>query len=413
MLRFFTGITCAILFVLSILASQSYMQNETNVQKNKALKESAEFKADATEKASIDGQIAARTSSTTSVVADIQKQIKAMSQERDSMPNDFYTKKADINKEIAKLRETLTTEQNKSLSEVSSLMTKKEQKLDTSKINILSIKGYTSTLETIASWMSTEDNIVTVQILEYWLYTIIGFIFECCAILLFFFSRREGLIYKGLKPMSAIAFLISALFTITLLADNSITIYGKIISTFMSVILEFSKCFFFYVTVNPDDKTVQHIKQTTVDTLNMVKENMSPNKDVELAKKIPKSSRVLSSTVGVEKPTYTGNTQALNTPHTQPMDEFHTAITQALNTQKYKCIDKEIVKKFLSEAENTKDEENKIAGIRTIASTIKVKENMTRSVHGLLRNLGVIEVTGKDSFLHMAKEKYLKLLALE
>ena len=179
------------LFCVSVLASLSFLQNETNKNKNKAILKSDSYKQQLQAKEQLGDLYNTKKAQISSLQDSNNRQIKALEQQRDNMPSNYLTRKADINKQISTLQEN----NNKQIADVNvaldTIASKQSQTINTKDIAINSEKGYTAFLQVVAGYVSNEDKQYTIEELEVILFSLISIVFELVAVLLFHYNKLE------------------------------------------------------------------------------------------------------------------------------------------------------------------------------------------------------------------------------
>ena len=182
------------LFCISILASLSFLQNETNKNKNKAITKSDSYKLQLQAKEQLKDLYDTKKEQIKVIQEQTKEQILALSNQRDSMPSNYITKKQEVNDKIQAIKE----ESNKMITKVNRQMEEnlKEQRkeIDIKGVEMNSIKGYTAFLKVVSENISSEDTKYSVEQLEIVLFSMISIVFEFVAVLLYYYNKKEDVL---------------------------------------------------------------------------------------------------------------------------------------------------------------------------------------------------------------------------
>lgn len=189
--RNFSAIVVIFLFGVSILASLSFLQNETNKNKNKSILKSDGYKQQVQAKEQLNDLYNNKKAQIVSLQEQTKQQVQALAGQRDSMPSNYITRKANINKQISSLQ----SESNKQIaiinSKLDTIVSKQSETINIKDIAFNSEKGYSAFLEVVAKQVSNEDITYSVEELEVILFSLIAICFEFVAVLLYYYNKRS------------------------------------------------------------------------------------------------------------------------------------------------------------------------------------------------------------------------------
>ena len=115
-----------------------------------------------------------------------------------------------------------------------------------------------------------------------------------------------------------------------------------------------------------------------------------------------------------DNPVQSKHTNITN-PDTLEPQLTHTNINNDNILKQFGCIDKEIVREYLINAEeskNVKNNGNEVSGVSVLSKKCRITENTGRNVFGYLKHLGIVEVKNRSSFLVKTPPEYNKILDL-
>lgn len=165
-------IISGLLFISSIMASLSFLQNQNNETRNKAYKNSVEYK-----------QMQENRQQQQVVMNQKQGEIDQLKQQAQELPRNYYSMKQQIMDKVASKTKELEG------------LTQQLQEIKPVTGQILDQKGYTAFMKVVADWInSTEygkESPVTVDGLEALFFGMIAVIFELVAGLLFYLSQVQ------------------------------------------------------------------------------------------------------------------------------------------------------------------------------------------------------------------------------
>lgn len=141
MVKYGTWIVTGFLFGLSVLASLSFLQNETNETKNKAILKSSSYKMQLDNKAQLKDLYESKKSQITSLQEQTQSQIKALEKQRDSLPSNYLTKRSQVNDKIKELQSESQSNISKVNSELENISKESSKEIDVKGIEVNSTKG--------------------------------------------------------------------------------------------------------------------------------------------------------------------------------------------------------------------------------------------------------------------------------
>ena len=268
------------LFVSSIIASLSFLQNNNNKTKNYALESSQEAQNKTANIKAQDDLIQTKKAEIATLNTSL-KNLEKTSKDsiKDLRSRNLITKANNLQEQTNKEIDNITNKINKANNELSALtgnlqtIRNKEVKADMS-----NTKGYTAFLKVIADKLNEsperKDHPISSDEIETWFFGILSVIFEFVAVLLFYFSllAKEEIPQENNKPIPYSDELIGS--------DN--------------------------ITVNQIDKDYSPLDDQIIKpkkTIGFYNDNTIKNIDTRLTDKIPENKYVLNtSTIVLEKP---------------------------------------------------------------------------------------------------------------
>lgn len=192
-----TMATISVLLVMcSIFASAGYVTNQANKSKNNQIKTSTQFKQLQEARKLNQDLFEQKKAELAQLQGDKSKTISDMERIRDSYPRDYITVKENLTNKINQKAAELQKNIEAKSAELSQLSSTLSTPIDTTKLNVLDTKGYTSMFKVLAEQLNKseeyQENPWTAQELEMWFFISLGIIFEIVAILTAYLAQLEA-----------------------------------------------------------------------------------------------------------------------------------------------------------------------------------------------------------------------------
>jgi hypothetical protein len=356
-----------LLVMFSIIASLSFMQNQTNTIKNKDFKKSEGYQQQVTAKETASKMMDSTSIEIKRLQDESKSEIAKLEAQRDEAKKRNWISTSGvgvnaINDKISATRNKYNDLIEKQNVKLEGYSNRASSNIDASKVNVKSNKGYTAFLETIAGWISTEDAPVTSELLELILFSVISITFEVVAVLLFVLGKESE------SLTGAEVYNDSNKNNIDIGADAEPNLRGK---------------------------EVMPLKKNCAIGFNQ--EGQSPNDNIR------------EKIIGF-KP-YDNNIKSNNIKNDNTLEPS----SREVNIIEKYCVDRQTVLNYLEKAEESKKIKNnndEISGLQALSKECSIPENTARNVFGYLKHLGIIEVRGRSSFLIKEPSEYNKILGL-
>lgn len=204
--RVLLGVISILLILSSIIASAGYIQNQSNITKNKTIKHSKEYEQLEESKNLQRQLLEGKRAEIEDIKANYSKQIQEMEQVKNNYPSNYYTRKEQLQEQINQKQTELTNILSNANKEVTSITKELQEPINISNLQVKETKGYTALFQTLATKVNKYNEYAeptTGQELELYFYLMLSVIFEFVAVLTAYLSTHkknlESLTYSNVE----------------------------------------------------------------------------------------------------------------------------------------------------------------------------------------------------------------------